>query len=279
MATLKQRQKAELKALNVECETRLAGKKGPERDAELKAIEALKRAMQEKHERELKEDEERLAAETEAKGTSGAEEEEDTINKEEKSAAEIREKKLSKARQKALKKEAKEEEEKRKRQEEAAKKGPSKRDIEMINLLSALSRMNMKIKDINPDGNCMFSAVSHQIKVYGGPEMSTQELRQQAVKAIRGHPAMFSGFMLGEETLESHCNKLLKDGEWGGEIELRALSLALQRQIWVHTMSNVIKWGEDEGFDPETALHLTYHQYQFGLGEHYNSAVPKDVPE
>ena len=107
--------------------------------------------------------------------------------------------------------------------------------------------------------------------------MEIGDLRYQAVMSMKDHPAMFSPFLPEGETLDSYCKKVCNNGEWGGELELRALSLALKRQIWVHRLhSPIIKWGEDEGFDPDDALHLTYHQHQYALGAHYNSASPID---
>ena len=279
MATIKQRHKAELKALNLDCETRLQGKKGPERAAELKVIETLKKELQERQEKELREEEERLAAQAEAKQQNG--EEGDEIEEEgDDKSGEKGEKKLSRARQRAMKKEAREEEEKKKRQEEAAKRGPTKRDVEEATLTAELARLGLRIRDITPDGNCMFTAVSDQVKVREGLRYDIQDLRMRAIKEMKEHPAMFAPFLPEGETLDKYCAKMAKSGEWGGELELRALSLALQRQIWVHSFgSPTIRWGEDEGFDPSTALHLTYHQHQFALGEHYNSAVPDSLKD
>jgi OTU domain-containing protein 6 len=281
MATLKQRQKAEMKALNLECETRLQGKKGPERTAEMKIIEQLKQDMQERHQRELQEDEARKAAEA---SNDKNKEEDGEGDDDEKSPAssqnETKEMKVTRARQRAMKKAAKEEEDKKRRQEEAAKRGPALRDMEMAKLAGELARMNLRITDIPADGNCMFSAVAHQVKVREGSQYSVQELRNKAARAIKENPALFAPFLPEGDTLDSYCAKILKSGEWGGELELRALSIALGRQIWVHRINSpTVKWGEDEGFPADTALQLTYHEHMFALGEHYNSAAPASAGE
>jgi len=271
MATLKQRHKAELKALNLECEQRLAGKKGPERNAELKAVEALKKAMIERHEREI-EEEERLAAEAAEAGENGEETEQAEATSSEASTGE---KKLSRARLRQLKKEAKEEEEKKKRQEEAARRGPAKRELEMNAIVNMIARLGLQVSEIIPDGNCLYGAVAHQLKTRDGRVVSVNELRAMAVEEMKHHPAMFEPFLPEGETLEQHLKKVLTPGEWGGELEIRALSLALRRQIWVHRVNSpVVKMGADEGFDARDALHLSFHEHQFALGEHYNSCIP-----
>lgn len=71
--------------------------------------------------------------------------------------------------------------------------------------------------------------------------------------------------------------------EWGGHLELRALSVALQRPIHVYSVSNGTK--PLEILPPSTPsstssssllpIRLSYHLHFYGLGEHYNQVVPK----
>jgi OTU domain-containing protein 6 len=67
--------------------------------------------------------------------------------------------------------------------------------------------------------------------------------------------------------------------EWGGHLELRALSVALQRPIHVYSVSNGAK--PLEILPPSTSsllpIQLSYHLHFYGLGEHYNQVVPKTV--
>lgn len=77
------------------------------------------------------------------------------------------------------------------------------------------------------------------------------------------------------ETLSSsdfldYCSKIESSAEWGGQIELQAISKSLKRAIHVVQMgSKVIIIGEE--FVESPPIFLSYHRYAYGLGEHYNS--------
>lgn len=260
MATTKQRHKQELKALNVECEQRLSGKKGPERDAELKVIADLKDQLAEKHKQELLQEAEQVPPPAEeGTGTPAAP-------------------KISKARQRELKREAKEAEEKKKRELDAKNRGPTPRDMEMKALETEVTKLGLKIHEIPPDGNCLFSAVAHQVQVLEGKSMSVQDLRTLTCDTMKANPALFEPFLPDGDTLQTYVAKVNTNGEWGGELEVRALSMGLARQIWIHRISTpTVKMGEDERYHQTRTLHLTFHEHQFALGEHYNSAAPNSL--
>ena len=257
--TIKQRHKQESKALNLECEQRLAGKKGAERDEELKAVANLKKNLAERHARELEDEAVKEAENPTPAETSSAP-------------------KLSKARQRELKKEAKEAEEKKKREEEAKNRGPTARDREMAALENELKKLGLHIEEISPDGNCLYGSVSHQLQVREGKTITVPELRKLTSQVMSSNPAQFEPFLPEGETLKTYLPKVEKNGEWGGELEVRALSMGLERQIWVHRINTpTVKMGLDEKYDPSQTLHITYHEHQFALGEHYNSAAPNNT--
>ena len=63
--------------------------------------------------------------------------------------------------------------------------------------------------------------------------------------------------------------------EWGGQLEIRALSCALNKKILIYdaqapvlTISN-----NDNNNNDDDIIRLTYHRHYFSLGEHYNSVV------
>ena len=64
--------------------------------------------------------------------------------------------------------------------------------------------------------------------------------------------------------------------EWGGQIELRALAVCLERQIHIYDASTgVLVMGEQ--FDAFNALKVTYHRHYYSLGEHYNSVERAEI--
>ena len=61
--------------------------------------------------------------------------------------------------------------------------------------------------------------------------------------------------------------------EWGGQVELLALSSVLKRPIEV-IQAEGTPMVVGEQFTASRLL-LTYHRHAYGLGEHYNSVQPK----
>ncbi|KAH9259266.1 hypothetical protein BASA81_002309 [Batrachochytrium salamandrivorans] len=265
MTTLKQRHKLELKQLNQEGDARVQGKKGSERQAALRQTEQLKRAMLEKHDLELKQaEEEAEAAPKQVEGVVAAAPQPQASQ----------EPKLSRAREKQLRKEQREHEAKLQREAELAAKGPTIRDLEMSTLVKQIGALGLKMKEINPDGNCLYGAVANQLEVCTGEVESVDDLRNRAANVMERNRDLFEPFLPEDEEFEQYVSRVRVNGEWGGEMELRALSLALQRPIWVHCVhSPVVKMGQQE-FTESSILHVTFHEHQFAMGEHYNSAVP-----
>jgi OTU domain-containing protein 6 len=222
MATTKQRHKQEIKELNQQSDARIQGKKGAERAAELKALDHMKRALFAQHQQEL--DAEAAAP--------AAEEPSPTADKKEDTQP-----KLSKARVKALKKEAKEAEEKLAREAEAKSRGPGVREREMAALVLQISALGLSIKEIPPDGNCLYSAVGHQLNFLAGETLSVPELREVAGEFMQTHQDDFEAFLPEDEPWPTYLASVRSNGVWGGQLEIRALSLALERPIWVHRVN------------------------------------------
>jgi OTU domain-containing protein 6 len=69
--------------------------------------------------------------------------------------------------------------------------------------------------------------------------------------------------------------------EWGGQLELKALSNSLETCITVYEASSapVLRMGEEylDGSSALPPIRLSYHKHYFALGEHYNAVVPKVV--
>ena len=65
--------------------------------------------------------------------------------------------------------------------------------------------------------------------------------------------------------------------EWGGQLELQALTQILKAPITVHEAGKepvlMGAGGEGGGGGGAAALQLSYHRHAYSLGEHYNSVV------
>ena len=160
-----------------------------------------------------------------------------------------------------------------------------------------LAALGKGVYQIRPDGDCLFSAISDQLRriatdttcqrwARGGPDA----LRSAAASVMRANADDYSPFLT--EDLETYVRRI--EGpthEWGGQLELRALSDALCCTIVVHSAGEPPLRLEPEPLPPMSArgyggqrqhllqlqqpeLHISYHLRQYMLGEHYNSVVP-----
>ena len=132
---------------------------------------------------------------------------------------------------------------------------------EKFKLKIQLNRYGLDIKEINGDGNCMFRAISDQIS---GAEDMHLELRNLSVDYMRDNSDDFQPFIEDDEEFNSYMQKMTNPGTWGGNLELQALSMALQVNINIHRLNEPV-W-EIINFNDKRSIHLSYHD-----GDHYNS--------
>lgn len=75
------------------------------------------------------------------------------------------------------------------------------------------------------------------------------------------------------EKYREYCDKVANTNDWGGQLELQALSAALKVPISIFTAdSSTLEMGEE--YKPIPPLKLSYHRHAYSLGAHYNSVVP-----
>lgn len=74
-----------------------------------------------------------------------------------------------------------------------------------------------------------------------------------------------------------YVESVRNSSEWGGHLELRALSLALQKHIIVYSAQSkdplLIKPEHATVEDDADPIRLSYHLHYYALGEHYNQVV------
>ena len=160
--------------------------------------------------------------------------------------------------------------------QEEASSSVNTKQVETDAIAKKLATLNLTIKEIKPDGHCLYSAIADQLK---DTSMDYTHIRKLAAEQLRIHaedylPFMTNdlGDMLSDDEFAVYCSKVECTAEWGGQLEVMALSKALSRQIHIVQMgSDVLKIGEDI-IDPHPIM-LSYHRHAYGLGEHYNSLV------
>lgn len=143
----------------------------------------------------------------------------------------------------------------------------------------ALKKRGLTLCSISPDGNCLYSAIRHQLAAKSR-KFVVRELRHLAAKYIRAHRKDLSPFMcdpvtgdtLTDQQFERYCQDVSDTNSWGGQIELQALASSLKTAIHViqATPPGLIIQGEEYSKNDDVLV-LTYHRHLYGLGEHYNS--------
>ena len=122
----------------------------------------------------------------------------------------------------------------------------------------------------------------------GGAEGTTAaSLRAAVGKQLRAGRAEFEPFAeleplrekagAGGAAYAAYCERVVSTHEWGGQLELQALTQILKAPITVHEAGKepvlMGAGGEGGGGGGAAALQLSYHRHAYSLGEHYNSVV------
>ena len=68
---------------------------------------------------------------------------------------------------------------------------------------------------------------------------------------------------------ESYVERVRSSAEWGGELELRAISECTGRKIKVYNSTSTPRV-IGESYGDETEMKVSYHRHYYDLGEHYN---------
>ncbi|XP_047316617.1 OVARIAN TUMOR DOMAIN-containing deubiquitinating enzyme 5-like [Impatiens glandulifera] len=171
----------------------------------------------------------------------------------------------------------------------------SERTVENEKLEKKLEPLGLTINEIKPDGHCLYRAVEDQLNFLSGGSSpyNFQQLRELAAAYMRNHVSDFLPFFLSEnmnggsseasidERFEKYCKEVESTAAWGGQLELGALTHCLKKHIIVFSgsfpdveMGKEYKTVNGIGSLSNSSIKLSYHRHAFGLGEHYNSAVP-----
>jgi OTU domain-containing protein 6 len=156
---------------------------------------------------------------------------------------------------------------------------PNPKEIERAIMLKDFQARGLVEKLIAPDGHCLFSAVADQLSQVGIPlgtdsnaeldeDQPYKTVRKAAARYIEGHPDDFAAFL--DIPLDQYVKKIKDEAEWGGHVELEALSRTYNVKICV------LQNGDPQTIEPGTGaseekIWLAYYRHGFGLGEHYNS--------
>lgn len=144
-------------------------------------------------------------------------------------------------------------------------------------LAALIQPKNLSIHSIQSDGDCLYNSVKHQLSLLG-IDVSVEDLRRKAAHHMRSHSESFRPFIPtdddSDERFEKYCHSVETSKEWGGHLELQALSESLKYRVQIFQAEGpVIELGSQ--FEEKPVLLLSYHRHLYRLGEHYNSLVSK----
>jgi hypothetical protein len=91
-----------------------------------------------------------------------------------------------------------------------------------------LAARGFRVVAMEPDGNCLFRSLAHQLEPYasGDGAEGHLQLRWELVAFMRSPKQQehFALFVEDDENFDDYCDKMLQDGEWGGNQEIVAAS-------------------------------------------------------
>ena len=125
-----------------------------------------------------------------------------------------------------------------------------------------LENIGYDIIVVRGDGNCLFRSVAQQLE---GNEEYYQKYREICVDYMINNKEVFIPFLEDSTSIDEYIEKISKDGEWGGNLEIYALSMALEVNFCIYIPDkpcSVVKNWEN----PKKNIFLIYHN-----GKHYNS--------
>lgn len=110
--------------------------------------------------------------------------------------------------------------------------------IEMKRIEALLEQRSLSLCEISSDGDCMYKAIEHQMRLTRSRNYTVEELRDLASQYIRQNKDDFIPFLLNDENnvvsdreFDVYCDKIANTNTWGGHLELKALSNSLKVPI------------------------------------------------
>ncbi|KAL3885274.1 hypothetical protein ACJMK2_025358 [Sinanodonta woodiana] len=151
-------------------------------------------------------------------------------------------------------------------------------------LMNQVAKKNgLQVWDVNPDGNCMFTAVVDQLLSQADQRFDALSLRQNAVIWLKNNPCSKDGThyssFLDSESWEEYLLRLSQETQWGDHIILRAIAEFLKHTIEVLTPQKSSETFHVTKIEPEFNKPLQDEKSLLlgHVGEsHYVSLRPKD---
>mmetsp|Transcript_24915 Transcript_24915/g.77571 ORF Transcript_24915/g.77571 Transcript_24915/m.77571 type:complete len:261 (+) Transcript_24915:92-874(+) len=134
------------------------------------------------------------------------------------------------------------------------------------NLRTTLKKLGLRVRPIEPDGNCQFRAVADQLF---GDQSRYRQVRNMAIAELEGNPEIYSNFITDDEKFADYCHRMRDEAEWGDMTTLMALAGAGSLRVIVH--QNDTELPRYELVPQKGEVRRTIHVLFDPSGEHYES--------
>ncbi|XP_053372781.1 uncharacterized protein LOC123559689 [Mercenaria mercenaria] len=100
--------------------------------------------------------------------------------------------------------------------------------------------VGLTMKDVYPDGNCLFTSICDQLRIRGDFSYTPRDLRHAAVDYLREHPNQDDGtpllaFLADEErNWDKYLSSMRREGHWGDHFVIWALAHVLDRRFVIY---------------------------------------------
>ena len=179
-------------------------------------------------------------------------------------------KKQSKQSEEQVESKRQERRDKRVRRQQRAKFDELQYELDMQKFKKQLIRFGLQVKETKADGNCLFRALSDQLR---GTEDFHAEFRANCAEYIEENKELYKFFMEDDETIEDYINWIRQPAKWGSQLEMNALAQIYSFNVVIHKVDGPGMAQEFFPWGSVPTLHISYH-----LGEHYNSVRSAQDP-
>lgn len=190
---------------------------------------------------------------------------------------------VSKAQKRRNAKEERKKEQLKRIEKEEEKDEHKDRRIEQEKFQNLLARNKLKIYSIDADGDCLYKAIEHQLSLSPDSDerLSFQEIRDRTSEYMIRHSDDFLPFLtndrgdlMSQTDYQNYCTRISKTKEWGGHIELTAISQFTKKAVHIYQADHkepiIIEPGTKSGKKP---MLISFHKHLYHLGSHYNSLI------
>ena len=102
---------------------------------------------------------------------------------------------------------------------------------EIATLERQLRALNLERRAVEADGNCFFRALADRRY---GDESRHAEVRRRVVAHVEARREVFAPFVEDDETFDEYVERMARDGEWAGHLEVNAATAELRVGICIH---------------------------------------------